>query len=132
MLSVGNIEVLMNRLHLLDFNASNVSLDKSGDFISVFDPDTHFAVVKRAIQSNKIFNRKITDMGQLYIDIEDSIWIDGNKVTVAVSFEQGLGAFGTKVKMMVKHLDVVVEGSVKSFLSFEAYNNYLKISSERG
>lgn len=132
MLSVGNIEVLMNRLHLLDFNVLNVELDKSGDFISVFDPDTQFAVVKRAVQNNKVFNRKITGIGQLYIDIEDSIWIDGNKVTVAISFEQGLGAFGTKVKMMVKHLDVVIEGAVKSFLSFEAYNNYLRISSERG
>lgn len=131
MLSLGNIDVIMNRLHLLDFNASNVEMDQSGDFISVFDPDAQFGVVRRAIQSNTVFRKKIINMGQLFVDIEDTIWIDGNKVLVAVTFEQGIGAFGTKVKMMVKHLDVVVEGQMKSFLSFEAYNSYLKISSDR-
>lgn len=132
MLSLKNIETVLNRLHLLDFNMANASSDDSGDFISVFDPDTKFSTVKGAIQNDKIFRSKIVNIGQLFVDIEDIIWVDGNKVLVAISFEQGIGAFGTKVKMMVKHIDAVVDGNVKSFLSFEAYNSYLKISAERG
>lgn len=132
MLSLKNMETILNRLHLLDFNIVNTKIDESGDFISVFDPDTNFASVRVAIQSDKIFRGKIVDMGQLFVDIEDIIWIDGNKVSVAISFEKGIGAFGTTMKMMVKHIDAVVDGNIKSFLSFEAYNSYLKISAERG
>lgn len=132
MLSVGNVETLMNRLHLFDFNASNVEIDESGDYISVFDPDTDFEKVKRAIQNDKIFRMKVTNIGQLFVDLENTIWINGNKVLVSITIEKGIGAFGTKVKMMVRYLDVVIDGSIKSFLSFEAYNSYLKISNDRG
>ena len=38
-----------------------------------------------------------------------------------------MGKVGTKIKMMVKSLDALVNGQMKQFLSFESYKNYSEL-----
>ena len=126
-LSVKNIDDFVSKLGLDDFDTSNSSMDASGDFVSVLDPDTGYEVVRRRILNNKVVSKKIVNQGVLFTELFDTLWIDGYRVNIAILVECGMGKVGTKIKMMVKSLDALVNGQMKQFLSFESYKNYSEL-----
>ena len=125
MLSISHVEDFLARIGFQDINFSIIDKDSFGDILVMFDPDTEYSKIRDAVQSNRAMRNKIVDSGLNYCELNDVIYIDGNKVSVAILCEQGIGNFGTNVKMMVKSVDYVLNGEVKSFLSFESLKNYL-------
>ena len=127
-LSVNHVQDFLTKLGLDEFDTSNYSIDSSGDYIIVIDPDTDFSKVRNRILKNKALNKKVVNQGILFVELFDTLWIDGNRVKVAILAECGSGKIGTKVKIMVKSVDVLVKGQMKQFLGFNAYKNYLEIA----
>ena len=125
MLSIGNIEDFMDRIGVYDTSFSVSKKDAFGDMISVFDPDTDYNNIKRAIENSRPIRNKVVSCGVKYSEIHDTIYIDGNKVNISILCEEGDNGFGLSVKMMVKSIDYVINGQVKSFLGFESLKSYL-------
>ena len=125
MLSIGNIEDFMDRIGVYDTSFSISKKDSFGDMICVFDPDTNYDSIKRAIENSRPIRNKVVSSGVKHSEVYDTVYIDGNKVNVSILCEEGDNGFGLSVKMMVKSIDYVVNGQVKSFLGFESLKTYL-------
>jgi hypothetical protein len=129
-LSVKNIEDFVQKLGLDEFDLTNSSMDGSGDYVVTLDPDVNFSTVKKHILKNPVLNKKIVNQGVLFTEIYDTIWVEGHRVQVAILVECGIGKLGTKIKMMVKSVEAVVNGQLKQFLSFESYKSYCDLLQE--
>ena len=125
MLSIRNIEDFMDRIGFYDSNFSVSKKDSFGDILCVFDPDSKYEDVKRALENSRPMRNKVVNSGVKYSEIHDTIYVDGNKVSVSILCEEGDNGFGLSVKMMVKSIDYMINGQVKSFLGFESLKSYI-------
>lgn len=126
-LTKKNIEDYLIRLGLEDFDTTNTTIDESGNLIVSFDPDLEFKGVRKKLLNNPLVVKKINSQGILSVELYDTIWVEGNEVHIATLFEVGTGKIGTRVKMIVKYVKALVNGQMKQFLGFEAYNNYYEM-----
>ena len=124
MLSLSNVDDFLSRIDV-DMETKDITKDSFGDLITVFDADMDFTVMKEAVMSNRYMRDKIVDSGVLYVEVNDVIYVDGNKTSVSILVEKGNNGFGTSLKIMVKHVDVSINGEIKSFLSFESLKSYI-------
>ena len=124
MISINHVNDFLERIGVSDMTYSVVSKDSFGDLISVFDPDFSYSTMRHAINSNRAISNKIEDSGLYHCEIHDTIYVDGNPVKISILCEQGENGFGTSIKIMVKHVSVVINGDMKSFLSFESLKSY--------
>lgn len=125
MLGISHVDDFLMRISVQDMNYSVTSKDTFGDLISVFDPDTSYKEIDKAIQNSRPMRNKITDSGLNYTEISDDLYIDGYKVRVSILCEQGDNGFGTSIKIMVKTVEAFLDGEMKSFLSFESMKSYI-------
>ena len=110
----------------LDFDFSAVN-EMSEDYLDATDPDLDFGSVREKILSDRVLSKRVVNQTVVSVELFDTLWDnDGNKVNISVLFSKGQLGFGTRVKVLVRTIDALVNGSIKSFLSIEAYNNYLK------
>ena len=124
MISINHVNDFLERIGVSDMTYSVVSKDSFGDLISVFDPDFSYSTMRHAINSNRAISNKIEDSGLYHCEIHDTVYVDGNPVKISILCEQGENGFGTSIKIMVKHVSVVINGDMKSFLSFESLKSY--------
>lgn len=124
MISINHVNDFLDRIGVSDMTYSVVSKDSFGDLISVFDPDFSYSTMRHAINSNRAISNKIEDSGLYHCEIHDTVYVDGNPVKISILCEQGENGFGTSIKIMVKHVSVVINGDMKSFLSFESLKSY--------
>lgn len=125
MLTINNINDFLDRIRVEDMNYSVVKRDSFGDLIEVFDPDTDYhEVVNKAINNSRCMRNKVVDSGVNYTEMVDDVYINGNRVNVDILCETGDSGFGTKIKFMVKRIDIPINGEMKSFLGFESLKNY--------
>lgn len=125
MLSLTQVDDFLMRVGVQDMNYSVTSKDTFGDIISVFDPDMKYSTIRNAVNNSRPMRNKIVDSGTKYLEIHDDVYIDGNRVRVAILCEEGDSGFGTIIKVMVKTVDVFIGDEMKSFLSFESMKNYI-------
>lgn len=124
MIGINHVNDFLERIGVSDMTYSVVSKDSFGDLISVFDPDFSYSTLRHAINSNRAMSNKIEDSGLYHCEIWDVVYVDGNPVKIAILCEKGQNGFGTSIKIMVKHVTVFINGSMKSFLSFESLKSY--------
>lgn len=106
-------------------NVGIVKQDAFGDFIKVFDPDMDFQRVKFCVHNCRSFSEKIVDCGINFVEVHDKEYIEGSRVSIAFLCEVGESGFGTIIKMRVKNVEYSHDGEIRSFLSYEALNNFL-------
>lgn len=126
-LSVQQLENLMTRIGVDEFDSTNKTVDPSGDFLEVIDPATNFGKVRRKILENVVVSKYIANQGINFVELYYPLWVDGFKAEVAIYFTIGPAKSGLKVKMVTKSLIAQVNGTTKRFLGFEAYNNYVSL-----
>lgn len=125
MLSINNIEDFALKIGLIDSKFSVIQRDAFGDLIVAYDPDIEYLKVRKAIINNRSTRNSIVDSGLKFYELEDIVYIDGNKIRVAILCEEGSNGVGTSIKMMVKRVEYAIGTEVKSFLSFESLKSYL-------
>ena len=121
MLTYNVISDFLDRIGVTDFNFSDV---KAGDLISFIDPDCSFNSIKNGILSFRPYRNKVVDNGVKFIEVVDTIYVDGLKTVVSYLFTEGDGGFGTIAKAMIKRIDCVINGELRSFLSSEDMRLY--------
>ena len=124
MISLTHIDDFMSRLGL-EATFTETDGDYSRDYISSFDPELNYQVVVRAINSYTPYRAKIVDNGSDFVQINDDIYVEGNKVSVSYLVQAGENGFGTRVKIMVKSVQCPINGIMKSFLGFGGMKEYL-------
>jgi hypothetical protein len=124
MLSRKLIDDFTQRMGLDDIEFTLMDKDMSGDIIAMFSPDTDFITVKDAIDKYSPYRSKIVDNGIEYVEIYDTVYIEGLRTKVAYLVSTGEQGFGVLIKAMTKSVECYVGGELKSFLSFEAMKAY--------
>lgn len=124
MLTVSHIDDFLARINIQNMSYSVTSRDAFGDIIKVFDPNKSYKEVEYAINSSRSMREKVVDSGVSFVEIHDDIYVDGNKVKIAILVKVGDQGFGTEIRIMVKNVNFFVDGEMKMFLSFESLKNY--------
>ena len=114
----------MNRIGVdCDFSAVK---EASDDYIDVTDPDINFGDVRQKILADTVLSKRLVNQTVASLELFDTMWDnEGNKINISVILSIGDLGFGLKAKAMVRTIDTMINGNVKSFLSIEAYNNYI-------
>jgi hypothetical protein len=125
MLGVSQIDDFLIRIGVQDMQYSVTSRDAFGDIIKCFDADKSYNSINTAINNSRAMRDKITDSGINFTEIQDNIYVDGNRVKIAILVKVGDQGFGTEIRMMTKNVQVFLDGEMKTFLSFESMKNYI-------
>lgn len=121
---VDILNTYSNRLGMdWEFSAVNSS---SEDYFDATAPDIDFNDVRAKILSDKVLCKRIVNQTIASLEFRDTLWdADGNKLNISVILSTGGMGFGMRAKVLVRTVDAVISGGVKSFLSVEAYRNYI-------
>ena len=119
------LDGLLSRISI-DMDYSVTSRDPFGDLFIVFNPDYKFSDIKSGIMDYPPLRNKIIDTGNNFLELCDTIYIDGNRTCIGVLLSIGNQGFGTQIKIMVKYVDYSVsdDGRIKRFLSFASLKSY--------
>lgn len=125
------IDILNSYVARMGFDADFSGVNEaSDDYLDVIDPDLDFDAVRAKILKDFVLSKRVVNQTIISVELFDTTWdAEGNKINVVVLLSKGSLGFGTRAKVLVKTIDVMIGGSVKSFLSIEAYNNYMKSKS---
>lgn len=124
MLSMNIVDSYLSRIGITDITFSVVGSDATGDLLTLIDPDFSFNTVKDAI-SKSFLNSRIIDNGREFIELEDNMYINGDKVVVDILINKYYSnGTGVQIKLMVKRLYHVIDGEMKEFLGFGDLKQY--------
>ena len=124
MLDVSYIDNFISRLPIDDMDfGDNVISD--GDVVECYAPDYDFSIINNAVRGYRPYSSKIIDNGVTYVEIKDTIYVDGLKTDVRYLFIQGDFGKGTRVKMITDCVYAYINHEVKQFSGFNTYSAYV-------
>nr|DAR68428.1 MAG TPA: hypothetical protein [Caudoviricetes sp.]DAT60763.1 MAG TPA: hypothetical protein [Bacteriophage sp.] len=126
MLSFKHVNDFISRLPidtLPDFGDNVVS---SGDLVECYAPDFNFSVLNTAIRSYNPYSSKIIDNGVDFVELNDTIYVDGLKVDVRYYVSKGAYGSGTIVKLVTDAVYSFVKGEYRTFSGFNTYNAFIE------
>lgn len=124
MLTINMIEDFFQRAGVSEFDFGNGQVAVTGDLVKAFDPDTNFDDVMLAISNYRPYSSRMTDNGRDFVEIQDTIYVEGIQTKVSYLCSRGENGFGTLIKMMVRSVSCAIHGEVKTFLGFEDLKSY--------
>lgn len=124
MLTINVIEDFLQRAGVNEFDFGNGQVAGTGDLVQAFDPDTSFDDVMLAISNYRPYSSRMTDNGRDFVEVQDTIYIDGIQTKVSYLCSRGENGFGTLVKVMVRSVTCAIRGEVKTFLGFGDLKSY--------
>ena len=124
MLDVSYIDNFVSRLPIdsMDFGDNVIS---NGDVVECYAPEYSFSIINNAIRSYNPYSSKIVDNGTTFVEVRDTIYVDGLKTDVRYLFLQGDFGKGTRVKMITDSVYSYINHEVKQFSGFNTYSAYI-------
>lgn len=108
-----------------DFKYTNNSEDENG-ILTVIDTDVDYKVLSKKIIDYPPYHNLVIDNGLDYLELEDIITKAPYQVKVDYIISNNEGGIGTVVKVYTKAIYANLNGSIKTFLTKEALDNYIK------
>lgn len=123
MVDVSVIENFLQRISV-DMDLTEVDRDGYGDIVAAFNPKADFLKVRQAIHDYTPYFSKIVDNGAEFVEIRDSIYVEGSRTNISILVSTGEFHKGVMIKVMVKSVNYVIDGEVKTFTGFRALKEY--------
>jgi hypothetical protein len=125
MLDVKYINDFIARLSLDENPDFGDNIVLSGDLVECYAPDFDFSILNDAIRAYNPYRARIIDNGVDFLELNDTIYVDGLKVDVRHYFAQGAYGSGTVVKLVTDAVYAFVKGEYRTFSGFNTYNAFV-------
>ena len=125
MLDVKYINDFIARLSLDENPDFGDNIVLSGDLVECYAPDYDFNNLNKAIREYNPYRARIIDNGVDFLELNDTIYVDGLKVDERYYFAQGAYGSGIVVKLVTDAVYAFVKGEYRTFSGFNTYNAFV-------
>lgn len=126
MLSLKHINDFVSRLPVDDLPDFGDNVIIGSDLVECYAPDFDFSNLNDAIRSYNPYRSRIIDNGVDFVELNDTIYIDGLKVDVRYLVSKGSYGSGTIVKIVTDAVYAFVNGEYRTFSGFNTYNAFVE------